>query len=331
MQPLTFAITTAGYDRNSICWEIHEYAEKVIKGTVDDPTFFAYIRSAEEGADWRKERVWRGCNPALGDFRSIEEMRALVQRAKHTPALQNTFRRLYLNQWTQQSDRWIDLSLWDANARTIDEVALKGRECYGALDVATVNDLTSWTMVFPDGDKLDVISRFWCPEARLRDSGNRYRDQYQVWADKGSLTVTPGNATDFNFVKAQIQKDATDFNLREMGIDPWQGHHIGMELAEEGINIVEMRQGFQTFAAPMTELMRRLLAHQVNHGGNPVLRWMADNVSVKQDPAGNLKPDKSSSQGKIDGIVTLVMALGRLLDHEQQGPSVYEGRGLLAV
>jgi len=318
-QPLTFAITTAGYDRNSIWWELHDYAEKVEKGLIDDPTWFVFIRGMRTGEDWRSEKVWRRVNPALGDFRSLEEMRSLARRAKYTPALQNTFRRLYGNDPnTQQSDRWIDLSLWDANARIVDEVPLKGRECYGALDVATVNDLTSWTMVFPDGDKMDVISRFWCPEARLRDSGNRYRDQYQVWVDKGFLMVTPGTATDFHFVKAQIQKDATDFNLQEMGIDPWQGHHIGMELAEEGIRVIEMRQGFQTFAAPMTELMRRLLAHLVNHGGNPVLRWMADNCAVKQDPAGNLKPDKSSSQGKIDGIVTLVMALGRLLDHEDK-------------
>jgi phage terminase large subunit-like protein len=331
-QPLTFAITTAGYDRNSICWELHEYASQVLSGTIDDPTFFTYIRSAPEEADWRDEKVWTDANPALGDFRSLDEMRAKAVKAEHSPAYQNTFRRLYLNQWTQQSDRWIDLSLWDANARTLED--WRGREAYGALDLSTVRDLASWTMVLPQPNDplgIDVIARFWTPESRLTDSGNRYRAQYQMWAEQGWLTVTPGNATDYDFIMEQVLEDARLYQLHDLGIDPWQGHHVGMKLQDAGLTVVEMRQGFQTFAAPMNELMRRLLALKVNHGGNPILRAMADGLTVKQDPAGNLKPDKSTSQFPNDGIVTLVMAIGRLLEAMKKGPSIYEERGVVAV
>jgi phage terminase large subunit-like protein len=238
------------------------------------------------------------------------------------PALQNTFRNWYLNQWTQQSSRWIDLALWDANAGPlIDEEKLRGRTCYGMLDLATVSDMTAWVMLFPredDPETVDVLARFFCPKARLLDTSNRYRDQYQMWERQGWLTATPGEATDYAFVKAQVLADAAKFRLVDMNVDRlFQAHQIASELAEEGIKVFGMGMGFVSMAAPMTELMRRLLAHKIRHGGNPILRWMADNVSVKMDPAGNLKPDKSTSQGKIDGIIGIAGGFDRLMRHER--------------
>ena len=334
-QPLVVAITTAGYDRTSICWEQHEYAAQVIKGTINDPTFFGYIRAAPEKADWKDEKVWYECNPALGDFRSIDEMRSMAKRAEHTPALQNTFKRLYLNQWTQQVDRWIDIDLWDSQRGTIDEESLRGQECYGMLDLATVSDMTAWVMAFPHkDDHVDILARFFCPQAKLTDSSNRYRDQYQVWADKGFLTVTPGNATDYAFVRQQVIDDAAKFRLVDMNVDRlFQAHQIAQELAEEGITVVGMGMGFLSFAAPMKDFERRLLGRKLHHGGNPIMRWMADNVAVKQDPTGNLKPDKTESQGKIDGIVGIVGALDRLMLHEEAPRSRFEeeGEGIVAV
>lgn len=335
-QPLTFAITTAGYDRQSICWEQHEYATKILTGAIDDPTFFAYIRAAPEGADWRKPSIWKKCNPALGDFRNIDEMRALARKAAHTPALQNTFKRLYLNQWTQQSTRWIDLNLWDANARTIDEPDLTGKGFYGFLDLSAVSDMTAWVMGFPredDPERLDIVARFWCPEARLTDTANRYRAQYQVWKRQGFLQTTPGNAVDYGFVKRKVIEDCVKFGLRRMNIDRlFQGAQTGMELAEElgAEKVAAMGQGFMSYAAPMVEFERRLVAKKLNHGGNPVLRWMADNVAVKQDPAGNLKPDKANSQGKIDGITGIVGLLEAQM-RDDNFVSVYEGRGLMSI
>lgn len=330
-QPLTFAITTAGYDRQSICWELHEYALKVLSGTVVDPSFFAYVKAAPEEADWTDEKVWHEVNPALGDFRGIDQLRMECERAKQMPAAQNTFRRLYLNQWTQQSERWIDLNLWDENAGTVDEEALRGKKCYGMLDLATVSDMTAWVLLFPEGDKVSVLARFFCPKSRLTAENNRYRDSYQQWERMGALTVTPGTATDYAFVKDQVLKDASKFRIVDMGVDRlFQAHQIASEIGDEGIKVFPVGMGFAGMAAPMTEFMRRLMLKHFRHGGNPILRWMADNVAVKQDPAGNLKPDKAESQGKIDGIIGIVGALDRLMRNEDL-QSIYETRGLRSI
>ena len=328
-QPLAIAITTAGYDNESIWREEYEYAKKVLAVVLNDPTYFVIIYEPPEGYDWRDEKVWKRVNPAIGaGFLSLAEMRAKARRAQHSPASQNLFRRVRLNDAaTKQADRWIDLALWDANAQEdgrlhiVDEAHLKGRVCYGGLDLGAVDDLTAWLLVFPhdeDPERLDVLARFWCPEARLTDDDNRYRDQYVVWKEQGWLQTTPGNATDYAFVRAQIVQDAQRYALRDMAIDRWQGHQLAMELQEEGITVVAMGQGFQSMAGPTKEIHRRLLLSKVHHGGNPCLRWQADGLAVKQDPAGNLKPDKAESQGKIDGIVALVMALDRAMRHEEQ-------------
>lgn len=326
-QPLEFVITTAGNDLSSPCYELHLYAEKVISGEIVDPTFYAEIYAAPAEADWTDEDVWRACNPALGIFRSIEEMRLKCERAKRMPSAESAFRRYYLNQWLQSADRWISSDEWDANGRaTVNEDALVGRGFYGFLDLSAVSDMTAWVMLFPQPDEpksVDIIARFWCPEARLQDPQNPYRTQYQAWERAGHLATTPGNAIDYAFVKEKVIADATRFGLRRMNIDRlFQGAQLGMELAEElgEDRVFAMGMGFISFAAPMAEFERRLLAHELNHMGNPVLKWMAGNVVVKQDPAGNLKPDKAASLGKIDGIVGIVGGLDAQMRYEEQKP-----------
>lgn len=332
LQPLVLAITTAGYDRQSICYEIYDYAKKVLSGVIDDPSFFAYIAEAGEQADWQDPETWRGANPSLGTTVSEEYLAQEAGRAREMPAYQNTFRRLHLNQWTQQATRWIDINVWNDNAGPkIDEDALRGRECYGGLDLASVSDMVAWVMVFPnprDREEIQVLPRFWCPEARLTDTHNRYRDQYQAWRQQGYLQTTRGDAIDYAFVKQQILEDAKRFRLIEMGVDRlFQAHQLATELLQERLTVIGMGMGFLSMAAPCQEFERRLLNRKVRHGGNPVLMWNADNVAVDQDPAGNKKPDKATSQGKIDGIVALLIALDRAMRHGGAG-SVYEGRGV---
>ena len=149
--------------------------------------------------------------------------------------------------------------------------------------------------------------------------GGRYGRYYRVWKRQGWLQTTPGEATDYAFVREQIIKDASTFQLADMNVDRlFQAHQLCSELIEEGLKVAGFGMGYLSMAVPMQEFMRRLLGRKVHHGGNPVLRWMANNVAVKQDPAGNLKPDKAASQGKIDGIVALVMALDRAMRHEER-------------
>lgn len=328
-QPLIWAITTAGFDQTGICYELRTYSVDVLEGRVQDDTWFAYIATLDEGDDWQDESVWIKANPNLGVSVKLDDLRRLAQKAKATPAAVNNFLTKRMNVWTQQSTRWINLDLWDENGTDIiSEEKLAGRRCFGGLDLSSVSDLTAWVMVFPrheDPETVDVLARFWCPEKRLTDDSNRYRDQYKAWAKQGYLKVTPGDAIDYAFIKKQILDDAAKFQLVDLNVDRlFQAHQLAMELMDEGLTIVGMGQGFLSMAAPMKELERRLLARKIRHGGNPVLRWMAGNVAVKQDPAGNLKPDKAQSQSKIDGIVALVMALDRAMRHVKPKKSIYE-------
>lgn len=334
-QALIFTITTAGSDILSVCWEQHEYATKILKGVIEDDTYFAYISAMDKDDDWTNPETWKKANPSFGISVKPDDLKRKAKKAMESPAAQNAFLRLHLNCWTKQVDRWIDLKVWDENKLSeISEDELLGRRCYGGLDMSSVSDITAWVMAFPgedDLERIDILCRFWCPEDRLRDGENRYKDQYQVWARQGYITTTPGNAVDYGFVKAQILKDAQKFQLVDMNIDRlFQGHQISMELIDEGIAVVGMGMGYISMAAPMKEFERRLLARKINHGSNPVLRWMADNVAVSSDAAGNLKPNKAESQGKIDGIVSLIMALDRASRNINVG-SVYEERGLLVI
>jgi len=321
-QPLLFEITTAGFDQESICREHHDYSVQILEGVIEDDAWFAFIAAMDEGDDWTDPQTWRRANPNLGVSLKENYLQEKCEKAQRLPGAQNAFLRRHLNVWTEQADRFIDLSLWDENAGSVDVEALRGRPCYGGLDLASVRDMAAWLLMFPhidDPERVDLVVRYWCPEARLSDRENRYRAQYQAWADAGYLGVTPGDAIDYDFIEKQILQDAGNFGLVDLNIDRlFQGYHLGMRLQEHGLNVVAFGMGFLSMAVPMKEFERRLLTKKIHHGGNPILRWNAANLSVKQDAAGNLKPDKASSQGKIDGFVALVMALDRVMRHGQE-------------
>lgn len=334
-QPLVFAITTAGYDKHSICWEQHEDAEYVLKererGKERDPTLLAYIKSAPKKADWKDEKVWYACNPALGDFRSIEEMRALANKAKRTPALENTFRRFYLNQWVEQAVRWMPMEAWDASAGKVDPVGLEGQPCYAGLDLASSIDIAALELVFPQPDALKVISRFWIPEENIMKRVKKDRVPYDIWVKKGLIQATPGDVIDYKFIKNEIFELNKKYAIKEIAYDRWAATQLSQDLTDEGFTMIPFGQGFSSMAAPTKELLTRILQKKIHHGGNEVLDWMAGNVTVKQDPAGNQKPDKSKSTEKIDGIVALIMGLDRATRNEGKGKSVYEDRGILEL
>jgi len=334
-QPLQIEITTAGTNRQSICYEHHQYTEQVLNGTATDDTWFGYISTIDEGDQWDDPRVWAKANPNYGVSVKPDDLARKVEKAKKLPTALNAFLRLHLDVWTQQITRWIKLELWEENADgEIDEAQLAGRTCYGGLDLSAVSDITAWVLAFPraeDREELDILCRFWCPKARLFADDNPYALQYQAWAAAGWLRVIEGDAIDQRVVKAAILEDASRFEIVDMNVDRlFQAFQLSQELADEGLRVFGMGQGFLSMAIPMKEFERRLLGKKLHHGGNPVLRWMADNVAVRQDPAGNLKPDKAASQGKIDGIVALVMALDRAMRNLSDG-SVYSERGIITL
>ena len=334
-EPLMVAITTAGYDRHSICYEQHDYARKLLDGVVTDPTFLPVIYAADEGDDWTDEAVWIKANPALQDFRDIEEMRSLAHKAKEIPALQNTFRRLYLNQWTEQSERWIDMAAWDdcAGPETWQQLRerMKGKPCYGGLDLSSRTDLTALVLVFEDGDRVVAVPFFWVPEDGMEKRARNDRVPYDQWARQGLITPTPGNVVDQGFIREDINRLCADCTIQELAFDPWNATKLCLELQGDGLMVVETRQGFRSLSEPTKHLGALVAGRTLVHGGHPLLRWMASNMVVRQDPNGNLAPDKAKAGERIDGIVALVMAMSRLIVDQAEGPSVYEGRGVLVM
>ncbi len=328
-QPLVVAITTAGFDRESVCYELHDYSNKVLTGVVNDPSFFAYIRSVPETADWKDETNWYLANPGLGVFRNIEEMRDLARRAAETPALENTFRRLYLSQWTNSDIRWLPIDKWDACNREVNRDALKKKVVYAGLDMASTTDIAAFVMLHRDSttEEISVMSHFWIPEAAIEARTRRDRVPYAAWVRQGFVEATPGDVIDYARVRERIKQYSKEFRISEMAFDRWGAVQLTQELTDDGMLVVPFGQGFASMSPPTKELMNQVLKQKLRHGGNPVLRWMADNLVVQQDAAGNLKPAKDKSTEKIDGMVALIMALDRLT-RGNSGESVYETRGL---
>lgn len=328
-EPIQFEITTAGFDRHSICWEHHDYSTKILEGIVQDETWFAFIAAADEGDDWRNPKTWAKANPNLRISVKLDDLKRKCDKAKELPAAQNTFRRLHLDEWTEQSVRWIPMEKWDAakKPRPLEELA--GEKCFGGLDLAATRDITALLLAFLDGNELvDVVCRFWIPEERASQRSRSDRVPYDQWITDGYITPTPGDVTDYEFVKAEIGELSKVYHIMELAYDPWNATHLATQLQQDGAPMVEFRQGFQSMAAPTKEFERLMLKGAIRHGMNPVLRWMASNVAVRLDPAGNMKVDKEKSSERVDGIVALIMALGRAMVYRDggPGPSVYERR-----
>lgn len=308
-QPLTVAITTAGYDRHSLCFELYDHACKVRDGVIDDPSFLPVIFEASEADDWKDPATWRKAHPGLGVSVKEEFLADECVKAQHLPSFENTFRRLYLNQWTEQESRWVSLDTWDACAGALPD--LEGRECWAGLDLASTTDIAALALVFPIDNKLFVRPLFWVPEEGIRRRSERDRVPYDAWVRDGYIEATEGDVIDYDVIRRRINELGEQYRIRDIGIDRWNATQISTQLSGDGFTLTGFGQGFASMSGPMKELERRLLARELAHGGNPVLRWMAANVSATTDAAGNVKPDKSKSSGRIDGIVATIMAIGR--------------------
>jgi len=315
-QPLIFEITTAGYDRHSICFEHHDYAIKILEGVLQDDSWFAFIAAADENDDWTDPEVWRKANPSFGISVKADDLARKAEKAIALPGAQNAFRRMHLNEWTEQAERWIDMVAWDACAGPVELEPLRGRTCFGGLDLSTTTDVTALAWVFPpeqDDGLWYLLSRYFVPEENLRKRAERDRVPYDLWTRQGFIEATSGNVVDYGAIEQRILADSALFQVREIAYDPWNATHIALRLQDEGATMVEFRQGFRSMAAPTRELEKLIVSKKLAHGGNPVTRWMAANVAVAQDPAGNLKPAKDKSTERIDGIVAAIMAIGRAM------------------
>ena len=332
-QPLFFLITTAGTDRHSVCFEQYQKAEDILQGRKVDPTFYPVIYGASDDADWSSEDVWRKANPSLGHTIDIEKVRNAYLSAKDNPAEENIFRQLRLNQWVKQSTRWMQMEKWDACAFPADEREVLGRECYGGLDLSSSIDITAFVLVFPprnDTEKYILLPYFWIPEENMRLRVRRDHVPYDVWERQGFLQTTEGNVIHYGFIENFIDDLGRKFHIKEIAFDRWGAVQMVQNLEGLGFTVVPFGQGFKDMSPPTKRLMELVLEKNIAHGGHPVLRWMMDNIFVRTDPAGNIKPDKEKSTEKIDGAVATIMGLDRAIRNEGSTGSVYDERGILS-
>ena len=335
MQPLYFLITTAGTDTNSICYEVHQKAQDIIAGRKIDPTFYPVIYGADEGDDWTDPKVWEKANPSLGITVGIDKVEAACESAKQNPGEENAFWQLRLNQWVKQAVRWMPMEKWDTCAFPVDPEELEGRVCYGGLDLSSTTDITAFVLVFPPRDEMDkyvVLPYFWIPEENMDIRVRRDHVPYDVWEKQGFIETTEGNVIHYGFIEKFIENLGERYNIREIAFDRWGAVQMVQNLEGMGFTVVPFGQGFKDMSPPTKELMKLVLEKRIAHGGNPVLRWMMDNIYIRRDPAGNIKADKEKSTEKIDGAIAMIMGLDRAIRcGNDNGESVYDSRGILFI
>lgn len=334
-QPLIAHITTAGWDRNSICYKKYDYACRVRDGEDGycDPKFLPVIYEAKQDDDWSDPDVWEKANPNLGVSVKRDYFEAEFERASKDAAYENRFRQLHLNQWTEQAVRWIPMEQWDKCVGVpFEDEDLAGRVCYGGLDLAISRDLTALSLMFPDEDGgFTVRVWHWIPAENAREREQRDKVPYREWAKAGCVEMTPGNVTDHEYLIRSILEMKERFDLRSIGFDPWQARSMAARLKEQhGVEMVEVPQGIVQMSEPSMQLYKLIMGGKLRHGGDPCLRWQAGNVEVRVDVNGNLKPLKSNDANRIDGFIATIMAL-KLAMLDNKAGCVYDERGLIEL
>jgi len=322
-EPLAIVISTQSPDPNHIMSELVDYGLKIQEGALPpDHTFYSTIYTAPEDADPWDEKTWFGCNPALDDFRSLEEMRNFAEQAKKIPAKENVFRNLYLNQRVDAAARWISSSDFDSCvAKNGDMPDLTGRPCYGGLDLSSTQDLSALSLCFAplsEGEPFIVLAHAWCPQEAIQERSKRDRVPYDLWHRQNFIESTPGQVVDYGFILNCIDELAKKYDLKAILFDRWGATKIVQELETRGLTVIEFGQGFKSMSPPTKELEKLILERRIMFPDNPALRWCFSNVICESDAAGNLKPSKKRSREKIDMAVSTIMALDGALRNQKK-------------
>ena len=329
-QPFFLMITTAGSNLRGICYRLREHVVAILSGNeggeyIDDE-FFGMIYTVDDGDDWRDRDIWFKANPNLGIAKSVQYMESQVKLAQQIPSEEFAVKNKQFNIWTETDTKWLDMDRWDKCAGKIDLRRLKGKPCHLGVDLSSVQDPTAIVALFPPGPYPEwvILPRIYLPEDRLALREREDRVPYPFWQKQSYLLTTPGDVIDLEFIKRDILQMAADYQVIDVGFDPWKAIEIATYLEGEGFDMVQMRQGHATLGAPTLELEKLVLQTKLRHAGHPVLRWMASNTAVIRDSNDNIRPDKKASRKRIDGIVATIMALGRALTRQDTGsPSAY--------
>lgn len=342
LQPIELYASTAGLKTNRTGVELWDESLAILEGRVSDPTTLVVVFAADAEAAWDDEAIWAVANPSLGLSPTMHFLRGEAAIAKDNPRAQAHFKCYHLNQWIDVVIRWLNMKFYDACSPTRSAWRtawdrMKGRRCYIAADVSSTTDVTALILLFePEGDETawTVACRFWVPEDTLAERVKNDRVPYDDWLRREAIETTPGNFVDQNYVKKAILDAHEDFDVLGFGYDPWNAMKLVADLQADGVDpdlMLAIRQGIQSLGEPTKEFERLIYAGLLDHGQHPVLRWMAKNAVVRFDENLNYSPTKKKSAEKIDGIIAAIMCLAVATAANEEGPSVYEERGLLEI
>jgi len=331
LSPLRFAITTAGDDEQSVCYEQHEYARDVRRGHVQDLGFFGYVRAADPEDDSGDERTWFKANPSLGKIITVGRMREMYDEAQKSASGLRSFERYRLNRWGTVANPLLRPEDWDACQNEYTAADLREKTCYGGLDLSKSEDPSALALIFPDGDGYRQLVWFWLPQETYER--NRERVRYEDWVREGWLEICPGPRIDEELIEQRIVWAKEEFSLQSVHYDPYRAHAIVKRLDEtHGIECIEFPQTITRFAGPTAEYESLIVRRKLRHNRNGCLTWQSRHLKTKADANKNERPVKPARGDirTIDGHVASIMALA-LIETEDVGESIYEQRGLLTI
>ena len=331
-QPLNIAITTAGTAEPTLWRDLHNYARQVQDGTVNDMAFMPAIWAAKKDEQWDDPEVWARCNPSLGTTVSVEFYEQECTKAKALPSYQNAFRRLYLNQPTEQLNRWISMDAYDDCEQPYTQEEMQGRACYAGRDLSSTLDLTALVLVFPrteeEGGGFDVLPYFFVPNENIAKRQHDDGVPYIQWKEDGYVIATEGDIVDYAFIRKKILELQSHYNIKEVILDRWNATQLAVQLEQEGLNVGFFGQGYRSMSPRCKNMEAMIMGKRLRHGGHPVLRFNATGVACQEDAAGNIKLNKSRSTERIDGLVATVMGIGRANATTDGADSVYESQDM---
>ncbi|MDO5676516.1 MAG: terminase large subunit [Propionibacteriaceae bacterium] len=334
-QPLVLFLTTPDDGRPNTIYAVkRKMIESLARGALKDPTTYGVVFGLPDRANPLNPINWPKANPGYPISPTHDYLESAAAKAKQGPAELALFKRLHAGQRTRQTTTYIDLKKWDSNAtKTRDKVeAFKGLPAFGGLDLGSVSDLSALCWLVPEGTGYRAMWRFWAPEAALPALDRATAESAsREWVPQGWLTLTPGDVTDYDFIKAAILSDAQLLDVQSIGLDMWNATQLANDLSAEGLPLMKVRQGYITMNPAMQEMKRRVLRRELRHDGNPVQRWCVDNLAITMDPAGNVKPDKAKSAEKIDGVAALANALSEAINTARTTSAYDDGHDLLII
>ncbi|MEN6325800.1 MAG: terminase TerL endonuclease subunit [Syntrophomonas sp.] len=318
-QPLIAAITTAGFNRFGICYEQYNYCINILNGTVHDDTYFCYIAQIDKEDDWRDPACWIKANPNLNISVFADDLKRKCEKAKEIPAAQNNFICKHLNCWVSQTVRWMPMDKWFA-CPTV-KVDLTGLPCYLGGDLSATTDICSINAEFPlDDGRYYMLSHSFMPEDLVDEKEKRDNVPYRAWESEGFITFTPGSVVDYEWIKSYVLHACEIYDVQEFDYDPWNATQLANDLANEGIETVQIRQGYGTLSEPTKDILGLTLQKKIIHNDNPLLAWAVGNAAATSDPAGNIKLDKSKTTFRIDPAAAMVTSHVRARLHAENHP-----------